>query len=252
MDQVRTGKFIAELRREKEMTQTELADIIGVSDKTVSKWETGRGMPEISTLPLLCDTLGVSVNELLSGERVAAESYTQRAEENMVTLLKESKSYNNDRSVMAVAVPIIAVTALTLFVLSQWSGDNVVWFVDIPTILLMTVITTVFLIASGSYGDLWRSFVYSAGFGLPTHEKLENAMTAVLLARKTLLVSGSFLSVISVIICLLSDDTASELPVFRGCLSVALLPMLYGLGCYLMSLPIAARLRRRITKKVSE
>jgi len=50
MDQTKTGKFISELRKEKEMTQTELAGIIGVSEKTVSKWETGRGMPEISTL----------------------------------------------------------------------------------------------------------------------------------------------------------------------------------------------------------
>lgn len=72
MDQTKTGKFISELRKEKEMTQTELAGIIGVSEKTVSKWETGRGMPEISTLPVLCETLGISVNELLTGERVPA------------------------------------------------------------------------------------------------------------------------------------------------------------------------------------
>ena len=65
MDQIKTGKFISELRKEKEMTQTELAGIIGVSEKTVSKWETGRGMPEISTLPVPCETLGIITQYLL-------------------------------------------------------------------------------------------------------------------------------------------------------------------------------------------
>ena len=247
MDQTKTGKFISELRKEKEMTQTELAGIIGVSEKTVSKWETGRGMPEISTLPVLCETLGISVNEMLTGERVPAESYTEQAEENMVTLLKDSKSYNKDRSVLAVAVPIIAVIALTLLILFTWGQRQPMRFVDLPSFLFIAIVTTIFLIAAGSYGDLWRSFRFAAGFREPTEEKLENALTAVKLAGNSLLVSSAFLSVISVVICLLDDNIPYD-DIFIA-LAIAILPLFYGLGAYLLSLPIKARLERKIARE---
>ena len=248
MDQTKIGKFISELRKEKGMTQTELANVIGVSEKTVSKWETGRGMPEISTLPKLCETLGISVNELLSGEKVAADSYPEKAEENIVTLLKDSKSYNKDKSVPAVAVPIISVSALTVFILYKCGQDSPIWFVDFPTILFIAIVTTVFLIAAGCYGDLWRAFKYAAGFGEHTEDKLENSMTAVVLAGKTMLVSSAFLSVISVIICLMTDGLHEDQAVFQAVLAVAILPLFYGLGGYLLSLPIKSRLEMKIRR----
>ena len=74
MNQERTGKFISELRKQKGMTQKELAEQIGVSDKTISKWECGNSIPDISYLDALCNSLDVSVNELLSGERLSKES----------------------------------------------------------------------------------------------------------------------------------------------------------------------------------
>ena len=79
MNQEKIGKFIATLRKEHSMTQKELAQRLGVSDKTVSKWETGRGLPEISIMRCLCDTLEISINELLSGDRLDASSYRQKA-----------------------------------------------------------------------------------------------------------------------------------------------------------------------------
>ena len=69
MDQTRIGTFIAVLRKEKGLTQKELAEQIGISDKTVSKWETGNGMPDIAYLSPLCEVLDINVNELLSGEK---------------------------------------------------------------------------------------------------------------------------------------------------------------------------------------
>ncbi len=70
MDPVKTGSFIAELRKEKEMTQLQLAAVLNVSDKAVSRWETGRGMPDINSLEDISSALGVSVAELLRGERL--------------------------------------------------------------------------------------------------------------------------------------------------------------------------------------
>lgn len=82
MNQIETGKFIAKERKRKKLTQRQLADILGISDKTVSKWECGNGFPEVSLLLPLCDELGVSVNELLSATRLSEAEYQKKAEEN--------------------------------------------------------------------------------------------------------------------------------------------------------------------------
>lgn len=70
MDQERIGKFIAERRKEKGMTQEELAQKLDINNKTISRWETGKYMPDLSLFPLLSETLGVTVNDLMSGEVV--------------------------------------------------------------------------------------------------------------------------------------------------------------------------------------
>jgi len=89
LDQVRTGRFIQALRKELGLTQRQLAERLSISDKTVSKWETGSGLPEISLLMPLCRELGINVNELLSGERLSAADYQRKAEENIMSLMKE-------------------------------------------------------------------------------------------------------------------------------------------------------------------
>ena len=91
MDQKQTGKFIAELRRERGLTQKELADKLLISDKTVSKWECGGGFPEVGLILPLCDELGITANELLSGRRLTDTEYKKNAEENIVRLMEEKK-----------------------------------------------------------------------------------------------------------------------------------------------------------------
>ena len=91
MNQIKTGKFIAQIRKEKGMTQRQLADELLISDKTVSKWETGKGMPEVSLMMPLCEFLGINVNELLTGERIPDESYKEKAEETMMDLMRNKK-----------------------------------------------------------------------------------------------------------------------------------------------------------------
>ena len=84
MDQVRSGRFIAEERKKKGYTQKQLAEKLNISDKTISKWECGNGFPEVSLLLPLCEELGITVNDLLSGELVSGEDYQKKAEDNMV------------------------------------------------------------------------------------------------------------------------------------------------------------------------
>ncbi|MBE6113652.1 MAG: helix-turn-helix transcriptional regulator [Erysipelotrichaceae bacterium] len=91
MEQEKIGKFIATLRKEKNMTQMELANRIQVSDRTISKWERGRGLPELSLLVPLCEVLEISVNELLSGERLSKEVYQEHLEENILNTIEYSE-----------------------------------------------------------------------------------------------------------------------------------------------------------------
>ena len=91
MNQIKTGKFISAMRKSKNLTQRQLAEKLNISDKTVSKWECGNGMPEVSLMLPLCEILEINVNELLSGEKIDDGNYHKKAEENMMNLIKEKE-----------------------------------------------------------------------------------------------------------------------------------------------------------------
>ena len=94
MDQKKIGAFIAQCRKEKSLTQIQLAELLDITNQAVSKWENGRGMPDVSLLQPLCDALGISLNELFSGEHISAEEYKGKAEENISKLYKEKQIAN--------------------------------------------------------------------------------------------------------------------------------------------------------------
>ncbi len=91
MDQKRIGAFIAQCRKEKSLTQMQLAELLGITNQAVSKWENGRGMPDVSLLQPLCAVLGISLNELFSGEHISMEEYKGKAEETISKLFKEKQ-----------------------------------------------------------------------------------------------------------------------------------------------------------------
>ena len=90
MNQEKIGKFIAELRKEKNMTQQELADKLEVTDRAISNWENGRRLPDYSLLENLCQILSVSINELFSGEKISNADYKKKADENLINALEDS------------------------------------------------------------------------------------------------------------------------------------------------------------------
>ena len=96
MNQIKIGRFIAENRKQKNLTQEELGEKLGVTNKTVSRWETGMYMPDLDTIQLLCDELDITVNELLSGERLG-EDYKDKADENVMDVFAVNKSVNKQR-----------------------------------------------------------------------------------------------------------------------------------------------------------
>lgn len=113
-----TKNIIFELRTRKGLSQDELAEMVMVTRQAVSRWENGNGFPEVSLLLPLCNELEITVNELLSGERVSEEDYRKKAEENMVNLVREAQESKKKiiLSVMVAGLTIIA--AVPLFLLS--------------------------------------------------------------------------------------------------------------------------------------
>ena len=94
MDQLKIGKFIAECRKRKNLTQMQLAEKLGITDKAISKWERGIAMPDSSIMLLLCDILNISVNELLNGEKISMENNNQKNEQILLDMAKELERKN--------------------------------------------------------------------------------------------------------------------------------------------------------------
>ena len=121
MDQIRIGKFIKECRNGKKMTQQELADKLMVSYKTISKWECGKGLPEVSLMIPLCELLDINVNELLSGCHIEDKEYMKKAEENLVNSIGE-KEINKKRMKVVVTIGIASIiSCISLFAVLKYS-----------------------------------------------------------------------------------------------------------------------------------
>lgn len=110
MDQTKIGQFIAHCRKEKKLTQVQLAEQLGITDRAVSKWEAGKSMPDSSIMLELCEILGITVNELLSGEALTMENYEKTADKNLVALKK------HDENNMAKSMLIAILFSMTLFI----------------------------------------------------------------------------------------------------------------------------------------
>ncbi len=119
MDQEKIGRFIAELRKEKNMTQMELANKLGITDRAISKWENGRGMPELSLLRPLCEVLEISINELLSGGRLNKKDYQEKLEENVMNTIdytdKKLKKTKKTFKIVLIIILMSIVILITLF-----------------------------------------------------------------------------------------------------------------------------------------
>ena len=96
MDIIKTGKFIAKLRKDKGLTQEQFGDKMGVTNKTVSRWETGKYLPPADILILMSELFDVSINELLAGQRLSDDEYKQTAEKNLTEVIRSSSFTTKD------------------------------------------------------------------------------------------------------------------------------------------------------------
>lgn len=128
MNQEKIGKFIAKCRKEKNITQSELAEKLGVTDKSIGNWENARCMPDLSLFKPLCDELDISINDFISGERIKKENYQEKFEENMINTIdytnKKISEKNNIIGVILIVFGVlISITAMTIFTSeSSWGS----------------------------------------------------------------------------------------------------------------------------------
>ncbi|MDD2957143.1 MAG: helix-turn-helix transcriptional regulator [Lachnospiraceae bacterium] len=150
MNQVLTGKFIADERKKKGYTQTELADKLGISNRTVSKWETGNGFPDVSLLLPLCDELGITVNELLSGEKLSEDEYEKKAEENMMRIIhKNCKVSKEERIISAILTLAIIVVSITGCILGKvYTSDEALAAIGISYLVSLICIISAWIAAT--------------------------------------------------------------------------------------------------------
>lgn len=148
MDMVLIGKYLAELRKENGMTQEQLGEKIGVTNKTVSRWETGTYLPPVDALEQLSNLYGITINEILSGRPLETSSYKEAAEENIKTILNESAFSLNERITYFknkwkkehLLENIFAIILLVVIIVLGCVLDNGLWLVGLILCIIYNII----------------------------------------------------------------------------------------------------------------
>lgn len=149
MDQTEIGKFIARCRKEKKITQAQLAEKLNITDRAVSKWETGKSMPDSSIMLELCEILGITVNELLSGEKIDVEHYEKKADENLIALKRKDENNITKNGIISILFSVVFLIGIMVCLICNiaisgsltWSlipvGSIVfAWAISFPSIIL--------------------------------------------------------------------------------------------------------------------
>ena len=156
MDQIKIGKFITEKRKVKNITQSKLAEMLGITDRAISKWETGICMPDAGTIPELCKILDISINDLFSGEVVNMKKYDKKLEENLLDMAKKEESSN--KMLLLSMYVILIVSAIFYFGILFITG---LFVYDENTQLIIILVSTVVFLLSAFVG---LKFEVSAGY----------------------------------------------------------------------------------------
>ncbi len=168
MNQEHIGKFIAKCRKDKKMTQSELAEKLGVTDKSVGNWENGRNMPDLSLFKPLCDILGITINDLMSGEKISKDKYQEKFEENIVNTIdystKKINKYSNVLGLLLVTFGLfIALSAIMIFPSeSSWGSIYSIFGITIFIIGISKLTRNIKL----SYRLLLILFIYLGAIGI--------------------------------------------------------------------------------------
>ena len=139
MDQIKIGRFIADRRKKANLTQMQLAEKLNITDRAISKWENGKSLPDSSIMLELCDVLGISVNDLLSGEVVTMENYNKEIEKNLLDMIKQKEQADKRLAAAEVFIGITATIVLLALIF-------VAAFVQMETWLKIALIVSGFIL----------------------------------------------------------------------------------------------------------
>ena len=143
MNQIEIGKFIAKCRKEKKLTQAQLAEKLNITDRAVSKWETGKSMPDSSIMLELCEILGITVNELLSGEEIDMEIYEKKADENLIALKRKDENNMTKNVILSILFSAALLIGIMVCAICNIAiSGNLTWsFIPVSSIVFAWVIT---------------------------------------------------------------------------------------------------------------
>lgn len=141
MNQEKIGKFISMVRKEKKLTQKQLAEKLGITDRAISKWENGKSLPDLALLKPLCNILNITINELLSGEYISKTENRENLEENIVNAINYSKKRQNISELIFYLFILIFGTLMIIISMSIFSTPIgfTMWYSIIGTYILMIV-----------------------------------------------------------------------------------------------------------------
>ncbi len=131
MDQIKIGEFIAKLRKSKNMTQQDLADKLNVTDRAVSNWENGRRMPDVSLFKPLCETLGITVNELINGEKISQKKIKSKSEEILIKTLKKQKKVKKKSNKIIISLLLISLCLIIVILFISKGNSNLYPKIDL-------------------------------------------------------------------------------------------------------------------------
>lgn len=246
MDAKKTGLFIAEKRKEKNLTQQDLADKLHLSNRTISKWECGKGMPDSAIMLELCEALDISVNELLSGEHIANEEYKEKADKNIIALMDIPKNAFK-QSLLSAVFGLLSEVILVLFLFvciwaNVMNGMSMHDFMDLPAFLIVVGTTVLILMITGLAKSFICALKICCGFGGGASiEEMEGCVVSVKVVMLSAFLAGLTLFVASVIGTLVNVMPNGNGVMCVG-IAVSLLGVLYGAIICLIMLPVLGRL----------
>ena len=146
MNQIEIGKFIAKCRKEKKLTQAQLAEKLNITDRAVSKWEMGKNMPDTSIMLELCEILGITVNELLSGEKIDMENYEKyekKVDENLIALKRKDENNMTKNVIISILFSITLLTGIMVCLICNIAiSGNLTWsLIPVSSIVFAWVIS---------------------------------------------------------------------------------------------------------------
>lgn len=205
MDQKKIEKFIVDMRKTKGWSQNQLAELIGVTDKTISKWETGSRMPDASILLELCQILEIDVNELLLGEKLEAENraeYTKKSENNIVSLVNEINDIHErqegKRVGTIVGILFIVLAFLAVFGSSLGIG-GMINILDLPTLFYLLGLEVVIIAISGWFRDYKNAWRICFGKNQKSEKEIQLSIQAIKYAEILTFALGCLISTIGII-----------------------------------------------------